>query len=264
MRATTPFARPLPGLVAGLALLAAAGWLGCTRQPTAPEGSGATAAPEPPAGLEYVPPEPGTYELPPIQRTADGAVLDTAGRPHRLADFLGDRYVVMSFVYTSCADPRACPMARMVFGRLHRRLQEHPELAGRVRLVTLSFDPERDTPEAMAEYAGEGGLLEDRTADSWVFLTTEGQEELQPILDAYGQLVVPEIGPDGRFTGTFAHMLKVFLIDRDGRVRNVYSSDFLHPELVLADLETLHLEAARRTANATARAAGGEPREGSG
>ena len=241
MRAMRPAARrAIPAaLVAGLALLLVAG---CKPGPATPRASTVEPAAEAPAGLDYVPPEPGTYELPPIQAAADGAVLDTAGRPHRLAEYLGDRYVVMSFVYTTCADPTACPMARLVFGRLHGRLQDHPELAGKVRLVTLSFDPERDTPAAMKRYATEGGLHTDGDPDTWAFLTTRSQADLRPILDAYGQLVVPEIGPDGRFTGTFAHMLKVFLIDRERRVRNVYSSDFLHPALVINDLETLLLE----------------------
>lgn len=234
------------GLLAGLTLLLVAGCLACGVRPATLEATagGSAAAAPPPPGLDYVPPAPGTYSLPPIQAAADGEVLDGEGKRHRLSDFLGDRYVVMSFVYTSCADPRACPMARMVFGRLHRELRDHPTLRDRVRLVTLSFDPERDTPEVMAEYAGEGGLHADRTEDSWVFLTTESKPRLQPILDAYGQLVVPEVGPDGRFTGTFAHMLKVFLIDPQGRVRNVYGSDFLHPAVVINDLETLRLEEA--------------------
>lgn len=234
-----------PILRAGLTLLLVVGCLACGERPATSE---APAPAEPPPGLDYVPPAPGSYGLPPIQAAADGEVLDSDGERHHLSDFLGDRYVVMSFVYTSCADPKACPMARMVFGRLHRQLREHPTLDDRVRLVTFSFDPERDTPEVMAKYAGEGGLYEDRTEDSWVFLTTESEEQLRPILDAYGQLVVPEIGPDGRFTGTFAHMLKVFLIDPEGQVRNVYSSDFLHPALVINDLETLRLEAAGSSA----------------
>lgn len=224
-------------LPAALVLLAAAG---CGERPG---GTGASPAdPSPPHGLEFVPPEPGTYELPPIQPAADGDVLDTSGEAHRLFDVFGDHYVVLSFIFSRCHEPEGCPLAWATLARLHRRLGEDPELSGRVRLVSLSFDPAHDTPRVMAAYAEEGGLDPGPTGSdpgSWVVLTTASREDLAPILDGYGQLVVPEVDERGRPTGTFSHMLKVFLIDPQRRVRNVYGADFLHPEIVANDLKTL-------------------------
>ena len=237
-RASAPAAIVLLAAGAGLVLLSATG---CAPGPSAVEERAASSA-EAPAGLEYVPPAPGTYELPPIQDAVDGEVLDTSGTERRLFDYLGDRYVLLAFVYTSCSEPRGCPLARMTFSKLHRRLREDPDLAERVRLVTLSFDPERDTPEMMRRYADEGGVDADRDEEDWVFLTTASRRELAPLLDGYGQLVVPEVGPDGRPTGVLSHVLKAFLIDRELRVRNIYSSDFLHPAVVANDLETLVFE----------------------
>jgi cytochrome c peroxidase len=43
----------------------------------------------------------------------------------------------------------------------------------------------------------------------------------------------------GRFTGRYSHVLKVFLVDRDGRIRNVYSTGFLVPQVVLNDIKTV-------------------------
>lgn len=268
-----PFYAPRAGLVLpgpvllGLALVLLVSGAGCGPSPT-PVGEPSSEAaaemaspatespaepPSPPPGLAFVPPEPGTYELPPIQPAADGAVLDTAGEAHRLFDYLGDRYVVLSFVYTRCADPEGCPLARVVFHRLHDRLQSDPRLENRVRLLTLSFDPEWDTPERMRRYAGpvpgpvpgNGRVGPDEPEDgpgSWTFLTTASQAELDPILDGYGQYVVPEVDEDGEPTGLLSHVLKVFLIDRERRVRNVYSSSYLHPAVVVNDLKTLLLE----------------------
>lgn len=202
--------------------------------------------PGPPEGLEYVPPEPGSYELPPIQEAADGAVVDADGDRHRLFDYLGDRYVVLSFIYTRCGDARGCPLATGVLQKVRRRIAADEDLADRVRLVTLSFDPVHDRPEAMRRYASARGVGAGPEPDggSWAFLTTASADALEPILEGYGQSIVPEVDPDGRPTGQFAHVLKVFLIDPDRRVRNIYSTSFLHPALVVNDLETLLLEQA--------------------
>ena len=84
-----------------------------------------------------------------------------------------------------------------------------------------------------------------RESEAWTFLTTPSHSDLEPILDGYGQYVVREIDAEGRFTGDRSHMLKVFLIDRERRVRQIYSSDFLHPSIVINDVKTLMIEDAR-------------------
>jgi cytochrome c peroxidase len=75
----------------------------------------------------------------------------------------------------------------------------------------------------------------------WHRLTTATPEALQPILDGYGQYVMPTPEGQGYFTSTYTHLLKVFLIDQQRRVRNIYSVDFLHPQVLLNDIKTLLL-----------------------
>lgn len=152
--------------------------------------------------------------------------------------------MLLSFVYTRCSAVNGCPLATGVFQMLRARLDEEPAMAGKVRLVTLSFDPERDTPETMGRYASSVGVKGREQAETWVFLTTPSRGDLEPILDSYGQYVVREIDAEGRFTGDRSHMLKVFLIDHQRRVRQIYGSDFLHPSLVINDVKTLMMEEA--------------------
>ena len=78
---------------------------------------------------------------------------------------------------------------------------------------------------------------------SWRFLTTAGDVDLRPLLEDFGQPVAKLRFADGRWSGLFRHVLKVFLLDRENRVRNVYSVGFLGPELVLNDVRTLLREA---------------------
>ena len=185
--------------------------------------------------LSYEAPAPGTYRLPPIMPAADGRVLREDATPAHLFDLMGDRFVLLSFVYTRCTDVNGCPLAKAVFHLVRARLKEHPDLAGATRLVSLSFDPDNDTPEAMRAYRPK--VEDDRV--EWRFLTTRDRADLQPILDGYGQYTLREYDEHGAYTGEFAHLLRVFLIDRERRVRNIYSTGFLHPDILVNDLETL-------------------------
>lgn len=191
------------------------------------------------ADHDYDAPQPGTYTLPVIKQAADGALLDSTGKPVRLADLTHGRITVLSFIYTRCAAAKACPMATGVLMRLHRESGEDAKLAARLRLVSLSFDPVNDTPERMAAYSQLASLRP--TAAPWHFVTTRSQAELQPILEAYGQAVDRKQNPSDP-TGPLNHTLRVFLVDATGSIRNIYSSGTLDPRLVLADIRTLMAE----------------------
>lgn len=193
--------------------------------------------------FDYAPPRPGTYELPVLQPAADGSVLDATGTPRRLRDVLKGKIALVSFIYTLCGDATGCPLATATLHDIVHASARDPDLAGNLRLVSLSFDPERDTPPALAAYAaplradpGAGGKSE------WTFLTTASERTLAPILAGYGQVVRKNRGTGGASDGTFAHVLRVYLIDRAGQVRNIYDVSFLDPRLIVADVKTLLLE----------------------
>jgi cytochrome oxidase Cu insertion factor (SCO1/SenC/PrrC family) len=192
------------------------------------------------ANLGFAAPEPGSYRLPPIRPAADAEVLLDSGERVRLHEVFGDdRLVFLSFIYTVCPDAHGCPLASFVLQRIHRELQRSSDLAGKIRLVSLSFDPETDSPEVMREYARQFDAQE---SEDWVFLTGESMTALQPLLDTYGQAVGRIYDQQGRYTGHIAHVLRVYLIDSRKRIRNIYNVSFLHPDILLADARTLLLE----------------------
>ncbi|MEX0759295.1 MAG: SCO family protein [Tistlia sp.] len=94
--------------------------------------------------------EPGSYRLPPIKPAADARLLDAGGAPLRLSALLPGRITVLAFLYTRCAD--ACPIAALRLADLQALASRLPEVAERLQLISLSFDPEHDTPARMAEY----------------------------------------------------------------------------------------------------------------
>ncbi|MGE7416657.1 SCO family protein [Methylobacterium tarhaniae] len=228
-----------PASLLGLAALAAAA-APAARHAVAHEGH----APRPVAAAIFPIPAPGSYRLPPIKRAAGGTVLDEAGRPRDLLapdlpapdlPEVARGITVLALIYTRCGD--VCPLASADMARLQDLAAKDPAVARRTRLVSLSFDPEHDTPEVMRSFAA-AWRSADPAAPAWAFLTAPGRAELAPILAAYGQRV--DAGPDGSLT----HVFRAFLIDSEGRVRNIYSLDFFEPALVLADIRTLLLEGA--------------------
>ena len=190
---------------------------------------------------EYTPPPPGSYALPPIDTVTDHALLDPEGRPITLFALTRGRVVVVAFVYTTCAETTGCLLSLGVQHRLDRVIAADAELARRVALVTISFDPERDTPGRMAVVRSFHAPRSD-----WRFTTTRSEEDLRPLLADFDQPVAKLRFDDGTWTGLFRHVLKVFLLDGRGRVRNVYSVGLLDSALVLNDLRTLLLESDTR------------------
>jgi protein SCO1 len=188
---------------------------------------------------EFVAPAAGTYRLQRIQRTADAMLLDTDGHARHLARFTHDKITLLTFFYTYCVDPLGCPFARVTLSTLRERVLAQPGLAARVRFVNISLDPHTDTPAALRAYAAQFGS---DPRFEWCFLTSRSVAELLPVLDDFGQDVSVETDEQGHASRTLHHMLKVFLIDPQGIVREIYSLAYLQPDVMFNDLVTLAME----------------------
>jgi len=188
--------------------------------------------------LTFTAPAAGTYQLPALGHAAGGPVVNSDGEKNDLDELLGDKVTLLSFIYRTCDDVNGCPLSTMVLYSVANTFAKQPELQNRLRLLTMSFDPEGDTPDAMSAYKQD--ILGSAPLD-WYFLTTQSQAELQPTLDAYQQSVVRDRkSKDGK--GKFSHILRVFLIDKKRAVRNIYSLSFLHPDILVNDVKTLLME----------------------
>jgi cytochrome c peroxidase len=188
--------------------------------------------------LAFTAPKEGTYRLPVLGQAADGQVIDTHGDEYPLSQLMKNKVVLLSFIYSTCSDVNGCPLATSVLHRVKTRLSKEPALVDQVRLLTLSFNLDFDTPEVMKHYA-EG--LQKGPLD-WRFLTTHSDEQLQPILNSYQQSRQKQYDEKGLFTGAYSHILRVYLIDKQARFRNIYSVSFLHPDTLVNDIKTLLME----------------------
>ena len=182
----------------------------------------------------FTPPAAGSYELPVIDRVADATLLSPSGARVPLLGLAQNQVALVAFVYRACSDAAGCPLALGVMKGIDEELARRPDLAKRVRLVTVSFDPEHDTPARMAE------LVEHMTPSTdWRFLTAASPQEIAPILGDFGQDATALTDEKGEPLGAIRHVVKLYLVDAERAVRNVYSTSLLSVPLVLTDVETV-------------------------
>ena len=91
-------------------------------------------------------------------------------------DVMGDRIVVMDFVYTTCTT--VCPVLSAILGQVQKQLAD--DLGAELRLVSVSVDPGRDTPERLKAYAASH-----RAGPDWLWLTGE-KSEVDEVLRGLG------------------------------------------------------------------------------
>ena len=187
------------------------------------------------AALTFQAPAPGTYQLEQLGKASDGQVLTSKGRATSLNSLTGEKFVLLSFIYTSCSDVNGCPLASYVLSKVQKKIQLDDLLRDSVRLISITFDPENDSPQRLEKYAAS---FRDSDFD-WQFLTTQSDEALEEILRDYNQFVIVDINGAGEKVGTLSHILRVYLIDKNRDIRNIYSVSFLHPDIIVNDIRTI-------------------------
>lgn len=186
---------------------------------------------------KFTPPAAGTYDLPVIKRVPAFVLIDATGRRTSTHALMQGKVAVVSFFYTTCSDRLGCPLAGMALRALQALLRREG-LQGQAVLLSISLDAERDTPAQLAQYAQRFGVQ----PSLWHLLTAPSEQALQAALDSYGQDRAKVYDEQGRFTGRYRHVLKVFLVDQAGDVRNIYSAGTLVPRVMVNDIKTLLAE----------------------
>jgi protein SCO1 len=128
---------------------------------------------------------------------------------------LRGRAVLLDFVYTHCTD--ACPLLSATFAQTQRKLADSGLLGTRVMLVSLSVDPEHDTPTALAEYSQQFKA----DAGAWRFLTGDW-DQVYDVVTGFKVATRPPRPPSGAPApaGTeLTHTTRIVLIDPQGQVR---------------------------------------------
>ena len=159
----------------------------------------------------------------------DIAFTDEAGKPRPLSSYRGT-FALLTFIYTRCPLPDYCPRMNAHFAALQRSLKAEPLLGRNVRLISVSFDPEFDTPARLSAKAREMG------ADPalWHFVTASRAQ-----VDDFGGRLGLSVLREGADGSNITHNLRTALLDRDGKLARTYNGKEWVPEEVIRDLRAL-------------------------
>lgn len=134
----------------------------------------------------------------------DFALTTQDAKTLRLSDLRG-KVVALTFIYTRCPLPDFCPLMDRKFAELAGHLSAFPDRAEQVRLLSVSFDPEHDTPAILSKHA----TVQGAKPPLWTFAVAS-HEELAKVAPGLGltygpaqnevihNLVTVVIGPDGK------------------------------------------------------------------
>ncbi|RRA49880.1 redoxin [Acidipila sp. EB88] len=168
--------------------------------------------------------------LVPGEAVPDFAFLDQDAKTVHLSDFHG-KLLLVTFVYTHCPLSDYCPRMSRNFAEIDKSLAATGPLYAATHLLTVSFDPARDTPAALRSYGGAyTGNYVNETFAHWTFAAPP-EAELARVLDFFDVGSVPAPG------GTLTHTLSTVEIGPDGRILKWYGGNDWTSAAVLADVK---------------------------
>jgi protein SCO1 len=177
-------------------------------------------------GASSVPVEPHDAALPTIGPAPPFALISQDGKPVSLGDFRG-KVLAVNFIYSSCPD--VCPLLTQKMAQVRDALRV--DFGPRIAFVSITVDPENDTPDVLKNFADAFGA----NSASWAFLTGP-PAAVRAAIGRYGVVAIKN--PDGGID----HTALTSLIDRRGMLRVQYAGIQWQPEEFLHDIEALAVE----------------------
>ncbi|PYR61212.1 MAG: hypothetical protein DMF85_02850 [Acidobacteria bacterium] len=154
------------------------------------------------------------------------AMTDQSGKAIAFSDWRG-QVLAVTFVYTRCPMPDFCPLMDRNFAAVQSAIARDPALRDRVRLVSVSFDPEHDTPAVLRAHARTLG------ADPriWSFVTG-APDVIASLTEKFGVSTIRESDP----AKTITHNLRTAVIDPAGRLVTVHTQNDWTPDALVQEI----------------------------
>jgi protein SCO1/2 len=171
------------------------------------------------------------YHVPmPGDQVPDFALRNQDGHEIHIKQFRG-KELLITFIYTRCPLPNFCPRVTHNFAAIEKQLSTDPALYAGTHLLSVSFDPEHDTPARLRAYGVQYIGSDAKTAFvHWDFGVP--QKPILTEMDRYFDLGMTA-GPDD----SISHTLSTTLVGRDGKVVRFYPGNDWTPEQVVADVK---------------------------
>lgn len=180
------------------------------------------------ASSEGLGPKPGD-EVP------DYRLVNQDGKAIRVHDYKG-KAVVLTFIYTRCQDPGQCSLMSSNFATIDQELQKQPELYQKTHLLSISFDPEYDTPKVLRSYgAAYTGKYSAETFAHWDFASGSA-DEVKGIAQFFGMRYYTD---SSKGTEQVMHSLRTAVIGPDSKVIKVYRGNEWKPDEIMRDIQGL-------------------------
>ncbi len=167
------------------------------------------------------------------KQVPDFTLTNQDGEQVSLTDFRG-KATAITFIYSECPLPEFCILMSKNFSDAANEIAKNDELAGDHRLLSISFDPKRDTPEKLKQY-GLGYLGKDSPAKDfkvWQLLTGD-DEKIRKIADFFGL----RYEVDKNDKTQFNHSLRTIVISPEGKITKVFLGNDWTPNDLLQELK---------------------------
>ncbi|MGB6975403.1 MAG: SCO family protein [Terracidiphilus sp.] len=171
------------------------------------------------------------YHVPaPGDEAPDFALRNEDGRMIHLRQFRG-KQLLITFIYTRCPLPNFCPLVTHNFAVINQELQKDSALYRKSHLLSVSFDPEHDTPARLKSYGEEyiGGDAKNAFAH-WDFAVGA-----KPVVMKMAQYF--DVGLTYGANDSITHTLSTTLIGANGKVVQFYPGNDWTPQQVVADMK---------------------------
>ena len=175
----------------------------------------------------------GTPEPKPGDEVPNYRLVNKNGDAIRIHDYKG-KALLLTFIFTRCQDPNQCTLMSGNFANIHQQLEKQPGIRNKTHLLSITFDPEYDTPKVLRSYgAAYTGKYADETFDHWEFASGT-QDEVEDV----AQFFAMRYHKDEAGKEQIVHTLATALIGPDSKLVKIYRGNEWTPEQVLADLKS--------------------------
>ena len=186
-------------------------------------------------GAELTPTTVVPGEPKPGDAITDFTLVNQDGKPIRLSQYKG-KALALTFVYTRCPQPDQCTLMSTNFAAIEKDLQQQTDIYAKTHLLSITFDPEYDTPKVMRSYgASHSGRYSDEAFKHWEFATGSAAQ-VKSIAEYFG---VRSFKDSATGKDELIHSLRTAVIDPQGRLVKLYRGNEWKPADIASDLKSL-------------------------
>lgn len=161
----------------------------------------------------------------------DYGLTNQSDQPIHLAQYRG-KTLLLTFIYTRCPIPDYCTLMSQNFAQIESELAKQPELYQKTHLLSISIDPEYDTPAVLRSYgAAHTGKFTDEKFSHWE-LATGTKDQIKGIAQFFGLRYYAD-------RDQIVHGLRTVIINPEGKVAKIYRDNSWKPDEVVAELRKM-------------------------